>query len=103
LILRDNVLSFDCTLSSLKTIVTESLPCRLLYVMFLLLPRSTLGLEVGCPRIDSTCFFDIPSSTSSTFAFVMRLPGLHETPSASRRTSKNRETDRSMFICRILP
>src|SRR5436190_664866 len=56
-----------------------------------MITKSSLVMEVGCPRIDSTCFFDIPSSTSSTFAFVMRLPGLHETTKASAATSKSRE------------
>src|ERR1043166_9581859 len=34
-------------------------------------------MDVGGPRIDSTCFFDIPSVTSSTFAFVRRFAELH--------------------------
>src|SRR5437773_8024210 len=35
--------------------------------------KSLLSMEVGGPRIDSTCFFDIPSWTSSTLALVMRV------------------------------
>jgi len=48
-------------------------------------------MEVGGPRIDSTCFFDIPSATSSTFAFVIRLPP-QETQSTRTSKSKSRES-----------
>src|ERR1035437_9294034 len=35
--------------------------------------RSFVSMEVGWPRIDSTCFLAIPSVTSFTLAFVIFL------------------------------
>src|ERR1700730_12668638 len=57
--------------------------------------KSLLSMVVGGPRIDSTCFFDIPSVTSSTLALVKRLP-TQETPTTSRSTRTNREIDRKI-------
>src|SRR5438132_7893844 len=60
-----------------------------------MLTKSLFSISVGGPRIDSTCFLDIPSVTSSTFALVRRLP-TQETPSTSRSTSTNRKIDRKI-------
>src|SRR6266851_9589954 len=56
-----------------------------------MMTKSLLSSSVGGPRIDSTCFFDIPSATSSTLALVMRLP-THESKSMSKSMSRRRET-----------
>src|SRR5882762_4156501 len=69
----DKVLCFVRTLSSWKRIVTVSLPWRKTYVVVFIMRRSLVSMEVGGPRMDSTCFFDMPSVTSSTLAFVIRL------------------------------
>src|SRR5438105_15398867 len=58
-----------------------------------MMTKSLLSSSVGGPRIDSTCFLDIPSATSSTFALVMRRP-TQESRSISKRTRRRRE------ICR---
>src|SRR5882724_5366260 len=64
--------------------------------------KSLLSMEVGGPRIDSTCFFDIPSLTSSTFALVIRLPALHPL-NARRRTSSAAATVRENVLKRDAP
>src|SRR6266478_5676524 len=61
--------------------------------------KSLLSMEVGGPRIDSTCFFDIPSLTSSTFAFVIRLPAWHPL-NPRRRTSSGAATNRENALTR---
>src|SRR6266568_7577396 len=68
-----------------------------------MMTKSFVSMSVGGPRIDSTCFFDMPSATSSTFAFVMRRPE-QDIPTTSRSTSRKRDNVRKIdkFSCCIV-